>query len=447
MKGKNQRLVVFILIASLSGLLISSLAPSFAETKFLKMRDVSRSGEIKGNVKCDNGNPLADAWVYIPGDSFSAFTDKDGNFILRFVPEGKYNLKITWETGEDLKTDIIVKAKTITDLGIVKVVCPIINVCAGKKDGIPCDDDDVCTISDVCTNGVCSGIPVSCDDNNPCTADECVPVVGCTNQPLNNVPCDDLNACTTNDICIKGLCIGTPLACNDWNHCTEDSCDPKTGCIFKPVNGIPCDDGNVCTGDDTCNNGKCSGVPVVCDDDNQCTSDKCDQIAGCIFENLTDTTCDDSDACTVNDRCVDGECTGEALNCDDKNECTLDECDPEIGCLHKPLSDTPCDDKNACTSDDTCHNGICSGTVINCDDNNPCTTDFCNVSSGCIYSPATGKPCDDSNACTTNDTCINGTCNGQIINCDDGDPCTDDFCDPIKGCIHTKKSGPGCTGQ
>src|SRR5688572_25001446 len=36
--------------------------------------------------------------------------------------------------------------------------------------------------------------------------------------------------------------------CDDFNACTNDSCDPQVGCIYE---SISCDDQNVCT-DDSC---------------------------------------------------------------------------------------------------------------------------------------------------------------------------------------------------
>ena len=49
-----------------------------------------------------------------------------------------------------------------------------------------------------------------------------------------------------------------------------------------------------------------------------------------------------------------------------------------------------------------------------------------------------GQPCDDNNVCTLNDECIAGVCYGAYADCDDGDPCTDDYCDPIEGCKNSE---------
>ena len=49
-----------------------------------------------------------------------------------------------------------------------------------------------------------------------------------------------------------------------------------------------------------------------------------------------------------------------------------------------------------------------------------------------------GSPCDDLNFCTTDDQCSGGvtsTCTGISVDCDDGDPCTLDLCEPGLGCV------------
>ena len=54
-------------------------------------------------------------------------------------------------------------------------------------------------------------------------------------------------------------CVHTPVDCNDNNPCTDDSCDPSTGCIHTN-NANPCDDGSACTTGDACGGtGVCAG--------------------------------------------------------------------------------------------------------------------------------------------------------------------------------------------
>ncbi|HEX4826173.1 MAG TPA: hypothetical protein VFV19_17875 [Candidatus Polarisedimenticolaceae bacterium] len=311
-------------------------------------------------------------------------------------------------------------------------------------DGTSCSDGNACTTGDTCGNGVChSGTPVVCDDGNACTNDSCDPATGNCVYTNNTNPCSDGNACTTGDVCGNGTCNpGTAVVCNDHNGCTDDSCDPSSGCVYSP-NTAPCDDGNACTTGDVCGAGSChAGAPLNCNDGNPCTDDSCNPASGCVHTNNT-APCDDGNACTTNDTCGGGSCHGGAApNCNDGNPCTDDSCNPATGCVHTDNT-APCDDGNACTTGDTCAGGSCvGGPAPNCDDGNPCTDDSCNPASGCVHTNNTA-PCDDGNACTTGDTCGGGSCHGgPAPNCDDGNPCTDDSCNPASGCVHTNNTAP-----
>jgi hypothetical protein len=390
-----------------------------------------------------------------------------------------------------------------------------------------CDDADLCTINDTCAAGACvgtptpcadtdacngleacdpgtgaclPGVPLVCDDGNPCTDDSCDASLGCVNTPNTN-PCDDLDACTDNDVCGGGTCggtltaaaqacnagngtvcdgleqcnpatgacdAGTPLNCDDSNACTDDSCDSALGC-FNLFNANPCDDGTVCTTGDICTAGACVGVPMICDDGDACNgSEFCDAVLGCQ--------------------------AGVAPTCDDANPCTDDSCDTLLGCMNIPNLD-PCSDGSACTTDDTCVAGLCLGaavvcddadlcngvetcdaslgcqlgTPLVCDDTNSCTDDSCSPITGCVYTPDDTNTCDDTDICTTSDACVAGACVGAPVvcsnndacdgletcnsstglcdpgtppNCDDTNGCTDDSCDALLGCLNIPNSNP-----
>lgn len=95
------------------------------------------------------------------------------------------------------------------------------------EDGTPCDDENACTENDAYLDGVCVGDFVDCDDGNMCTSDSCDPATGCQYDPssLNGIPCDDEDGCTVDDICSDGVCsAGTPLDCDDGVACTNDAC-------------------------------------------------------------------------------------------------------------------------------------------------------------------------------------------------------------------------------
>jgi hypothetical protein len=83
--------------------------------------------------------------------------------------------------------------------------------CGGSPNGTPCDDGNACTTGDSCQGGTCSpGSATVCNDNNVCTTDSCNPVSGCVFTNNTNA-CDDGNGCTVSDICSGGVCSGTPI--------------------------------------------------------------------------------------------------------------------------------------------------------------------------------------------------------------------------------------------
>ncbi|MFQ5479359.1 MAG: hypothetical protein ACE5E4_12165, partial [Candidatus Binatia bacterium] len=136
---------------------------------------------------------------------------------------------------------------------------------------------------------------------------------------------------------------------------------------------------------------------------------------------------------------VGGGCGNGVLNngeqCDDGNTVSGDCCSATCS-----FEFHTCDDSTACTSADTCVGGACVGTVVDCNDGNPCTEDLCGAVTGCQHIDNT-LPCDDSDACTTGDTCAGGVCvGGSPPNCDDGDLCTDDSCDSVTGCQHANNT-------
>jgi len=135
------------------------------------------------------------------------------------------------------------------------------------------------------------------------------------------------------------------------------------------------------------------------------------------------------------------------LDCDDDNDCTLDSCDPEAGCVHDNKVG-PCDDGNPCTAGDICVNGVCVGGEFvpgccnsdeDCDDGWPCTIGVCE-DSGCTAIPA---DCDDGNECTS-DACYDGACHnaplvqGQIVWAEDFD---DGFADAWSFTSNSNKVG------
>ena len=202
------------------------------------------------------------------------------------------------------------------------------------SDGLPCDDGDDCTTLDVCVEGQgCQGLSHPCDDGLPCTANTCDGLGGC-------IYTRDPGSCVIDEVCYSegdaspmNLCQacypardayawsdkseGSPCVA-DGISCTRDECDGAGQCAHSVaswacfidgacydegdelgqcercvpdtsntswtfVDGLACDDGDMCTWPDTCTQGACGGDPQLCDDGLACTSDVCDGIGGCIF--------------------------------------------------------------------------------------------------------------------------------------------------------------------
>ena len=321
--------------------------------------------------------------------------------------------------------------------------CDYSNVAAGTScdfGGLP----GVCGVGACEDAMLCAG--VDCDDQNECTTDTCDPATGLCDHA--NVV--DLSACDFGGlpgICTAGVCEDAMLCagvdCDDQNECTAESCDPADGeCDYTNVTaGMTCDFGGlpgVC-GAGVCEDAMlCSGVD--CDDGNQCTQDACDPMDGqCGYADVMDgTTCDFGGlpgVCTVG-TCEDAMlCSG--VDCDDGNECTQDVCDPMDGqCGYADVMDgTTCDFgglPGVCTAG-TCEDAmLCAG--VDCDDGNECTQDVCDPMDGqCGYADVMdGTTCDfgglpgvcDTGTCTRD--CVTNalchTCPDQFL-CDTDDDC------------------------
>ncbi len=77
------------------------------------------------------------------------------------------------------------------------------------------------------------------------------------------------------------------------------------------------------------------------------------------------------------------------LDCASDNPCKIGICDPGLGkCVLLPKIDgAHCDDSNLCTVNDKCKGAVCVGVETDCDDGADCTADQCNEDEGCVYLP------------------------------------------------------------
>ncbi len=101
-----------------------------------------------------------------------------------------------------------------------------------------------------------------------------------------------------------------------------------------------------------------------------------------------------------------------------------------------------CDEGPANGTSASCCSATCG---LQCDDGNPCTDDTCSSLGGSFVCGFTNNtaPCEDGNPCTILDQCAGGQCQSGIPNpCDDFNPCTDDFCSTVMGCFVIPNNAP-----
>src|SRR5262249_3483928 len=295
----------------------------------------------------------------------------------------------------------------------------------------------------------------------------------------NLVDGDDCDSNCTPTACGNGIKT-TGEECDDGNMTAGDGCSPSCkheGCANGELDpGEQCDDGPAgsatCTPDCqlmppvTCGNGAVD-PGETCDDGNQADCDGCSRF--CLLECgdgkiACSEQCDDlnttsGDGCSATcqlEGCGNGR-VDPGAQCDDGNQnerdgsrsdctvatspcpmCTAGGTEPCVPC--SDASD--CDPLRACGAS-ACMQGACTPVAPpNCDDGNRCTTDTCNPATGCVSTPVV---CGDTTACDGTLSCdpASGQCvKGPAPNCDDGDGCTDDSCiEPGGPCRSQLKPG------
>jgi len=153
-----------------------------------------------------------------------------------------------------------------------------------------------------------------------------------------------------------------------------------------------------------------------------------------------DAACSTAADCAGGAACVQGEAcdlgiaaciggTNDGMPCCAEADCPGGDC-PGDGCTANR------DDIAGCCR---CDCSLKPVTCGDCDDGNPCTGDRCEPSTGCVHVPVPdGTSCADGNACNGDETCRAGVCTpGLAPSCDDHDRCTVDACTGAGECRHT----------
>ena len=336
--------------------------------------------------------------------------------------------------------------------------CTYRSICTECATDAECEDamaENLCIIAGTCNQGTgyCDFDTLDCNDDDPCTTDECNLFSGeCINTDVYNCcesvdDCVDTNKCTGKYCFVEEMeCAFPDYHCDDYDPCTADSCHVLTGdCEHEPI----ADCHNECEKDSDChgfgtplnycvipvcavdpNDGlkKCDlddAVVLDCIDSHACTDETCETIFGCQFiptapcDAVCETAADcfDDNLCTL-DICnpATGQCDNQAKDCVDDFECTKDICNPLTGECENELACETCVEGDPDTACPGCNVAGEDADPI-CDDSNICTRDFCEMDE--------------------NDPHVPGRCAYLHRTCNDGNPCTIDTCDPVAGCIFT----------
>jgi len=286
------------------------------------------------------------------------------------------------------------------------------NSCSGKQNGSPCSDNNPCTTGDWCQGGVCIGQLVVCSALDTChSPGVCDGTTGLCSNPVlaDGTQCNDANLCTQTDTCQAGVCTGSnTITCTALDQCHDIGvCDPVSGTCSNPAvgNGVACNDNSKCTNNDVCIGGSCQGIQVLCRATDSCHGagtcdpdtgvcsnpsvclalDQCHAVGLCTPSTGTCThpfvsdgsTCNDDVPCNNPDSCVGGVCGGT---------------NPQLcnGFCTGQADGTLCDDDNKCTSGDACKSGTCVGGP----------TRICTAFPGCSETGVCDSKTGCSNPCT-----------------------------------------------
>lgn len=210
--------------------------------------------------------------------------------------------------------------------------------CEQAADGTECGGSRIC-VGEVCMESRCGdGYPdlaleEECDDGNAEAGDGCNP--DCRYSCDGAEDCDDNRACngvSTCDLTTHRCVPGTNL--DDGTECVDLSAGIEAGQCRTGVCVAP-----------GCGNGVLSGTEE-CDDGNTEDDDGCDN--DCTFSCESDDECQNETVCDGVETCDVGTHTcrpGTVPDCEDTEnvtnsrgtwgpECTVDTCDPLMGCVH-----------------------------------------------------------------------------------------------------------------
>jgi hypothetical protein len=177
---------------------------------------------------------------------------------------------------------------------------PVADACVNPPDDSACDDTLFCNGVESCDAILdCQGgMPVDCSDGLACTFDGCDETNDRCVNLTNDAFCDDGQFCNGVEVCDPALDCqpGVPVSCEDGVPCTADSCDEVADTCATVPDDAACADGVFCNGAEVCDPViDCqAGTPPTCDDGQVCTDDACEPVADAcenVFDLTNDPTC------------------------------------------------------------------------------------------------------------------------------------------------------------
>ena len=331
-----------------------------------------------------------------------------------------------------------------------------------------------------CGDDRCGGSCGTCPQGLYCSEDqtECVCQPECQGKDCGDDgcggtcgECEDADFCNGMEVCQQSVCVkGEPPECNDGDPCTEDSCDPGSGCVHSAVYGgecgcvpeaevywdsaleaeccpgltavpacaadydidcdpiVPCCHGCYCANPpfqicSLCGNGVCDlgENPCNCEDCDPCDIDVQDDVDGDGVPYWSDNC---KYAFNPDQKDADGDGLGDICDCEP--QCGEKECGPD-GCTGV------C---GVCPADQECTpEGKCAECQPDCD-GKECGDDGCGAS--CGECPLEYYICQEG-ACVYHPWCGDGQCEADLgencNNCpvDCGLCCGDGTCEPAYG--------------
>lgn len=267
------------------------------------------------------------------------------------------------------------------------------------------------------TDGTAPGTTCAQDSDCPAGLPFCNP------RTLTCVECFGTGQCPAEFLCAAGACVEAE-ACTKDTECQDNPARPFCDRTLSLC--VQCAVEAQCPAGFTCSLGACV-KPPACDDDSTC------RIAGLVC-NPTTNACVE---CLIDPQCPDGQVCRD-LNCEPKglnpNECPATKDCAGLACGPDAVCGVSC---GACDGQDACQDGQCvcvpacdgkqcgpdgcGGLCGECNDGNSCTVDTCDPAGQCLFDPvpAEGSQCEDGLFCTTGETCQKGLCKGGPRDCND----------------------------